>query len=231
MRLFFSTTQTLFFMTETHDTVEALSLLESVNTQTAKRMKIALAMQEGQYSKADSIGNTLPQTGLDNQHFRQLLTLQIEMAQNNRSYTQFSPEEDALLSQIAQSQTTSAMSAKVLRYLAYGEEILVQLPPLPDELSEGMPIQFKYGAANSDLISLYPNPASKHLQIQYNLPSKTEATVEIYNALGKCIYRQAVSENGNLHLNISNWSNGIYFYRLLQNGKTVVSNKLMVVQH
>lgn len=144
---------------------------------------------------------------------------------------QLTPEETALLQTIAQSQTTSAMSAKVLRYLAYGEDILVQLPPLPDEFSEGMPIQFKTGNGNSDLISMFPNPASGQFQVQYRLPDKSEASLEIYNALDKCLYRQNISETGNLHLNISNWPNGIYFYRLLQNGKAVVSNKLMVVQH
>ncbi len=219
------------YMSETYDTLAAMSLLESVNTQTAKHMKIALAMQEGQYSKADSIGKTLPQTGLNNQYFRQLLTLQIDMAQNNRSYNQFSTEEAALLSQIAQSQTTSAMSAKVMRYIAYGEEILVELPPMPEDFTEGMPIQFKTGTGNSNLISIFPNPASGQLQVQYRLPGKSEASLEIYNALGKRLYQQNISETGNLHLNISNWPNGIYYYRLLQNGKAVVSNKLMVVQH
>ncbi|QQS30263.1 MAG: T9SS type A sorting domain-containing protein [Sphingobacteriales bacterium] len=216
------------YMAETSDTAEAMSLLESVNTQTAKRMKIALSMQQGQYSKADSICNTLPQTGLDNQYFRELLSLQIALAQTNRSYTQFSPEEDALLSQIAQSQTTSAMSAKVLRYLAYGEDILVELPPLPEDLTEGMPIQFKTREANSSLISIAPNPAATQLQIQYRLPDKTLADLEIYNTTGKRVYRQAVSQTGNLQLSIEDWTNGIYFYRLVQNGHLLSTGKILV---
>ncbi|QQS30259.1 MAG: T9SS type A sorting domain-containing protein [Sphingobacteriales bacterium] len=230
MRLFFTTTQTLFYMTETSDTAEAMSLLESVNTQTAKRMKIALSMQQGQYSKADSICNTLPQTGLDNQHFRQLLTLQIEMSQNNRSYTQFSPEEDALLSQIAQSQTTSAMSAKVLRYLAYGEEIIVELPPLPEDLTEGMPIQFKTGVFDAPNISITPNPASEYLQINANLPSRTTADINIYDALGKLTFSLSVTESGKTFVPMSDWPNGLYFCRVTSNGAIISSSKILVVK-
>jgi len=139
--------------------------------------------------------------------------------------------ENALLQQIAQSHTAAAIDAKILRYMAYGEEILVQLPPLPDDLTEGEPIQFKNGAENTDLINLYPNPATNQLQVQYRLPHKQEASLEIYNTLGKCVYRQHITHTGNLHLPIADWASGMYYYRLVQDGKTVVSKKLMVVQH
>jgi len=139
--------------------------------------------------------------------------------------------ENALLQQIAQSHTAAAIDAKILRYMAYGEEILVQLPPLPDDLTEGEPIRFKNGVYPAPSISIYPNPASQYLQINTNLPDKTPTTIQIYDVLGKLKLELPIQENGEMLLNTSKWANGLYFYRLIQNGKTLISNKLMVVQH
>ncbi len=76
-------------------------------------------------------------------------------------------------------------------------------------------------------ISIYPNPfsTSTTLQTNYNLKG---ATLTIYNTLGQTVKQiENVSEQTIL-LNRENLISGIYFIRLTQGNKVIVSDKLII---
>ena len=76
-----------------------------------------------------------------------------------------------------------------------------------------IPQGVKSELANS--LRLYPNPASKTLNVEGEMTS-----VEVYNTVGQCLLSKEV--NGNTHIDLSGYSNGIYFLRVNNNGETEV---------
>ena len=71
--------------------------------------------------------------------------------------------------------------------------------------------------ANSNEVSIYPNPASTMLNLTLRQAQGTTANVEIYNTIGECIYRQTLqptptpSKEGNsFAIDVANLAEGIY---------------------
>jgi len=77
-------------------------------------------------------------------------------------------------------------------------------------------------AANS--IVLYPNPASGDFTIASNGLSNT-AVIEVYNSIGKLVLRETLS--GDKHLVSSPLASGVYFVKVIDNGTTLVTKKLI----
>jgi hypothetical protein len=78
----------------------------------------------------------------------------------------------------------------------------------------------------SKTVSVYPNPASNRLTIQW--PSTSQKQVEIVDAFGKIAL--ATSANGNnITLDTSSLSNGVYTLRMRDEYST--STQLVVIQH
>src|SRR5665213_170845 len=79
---------------------------------------------------------------------------------------------------------------------------------------------------NRDVVSVYPNPASSFITIN-NLPPDLIGTINdlrITDVLGNEVYHQASRLNRDnqqsMVINISQWSNGVYFYQLTNNKET-----------
>ena len=76
---------------------------------------------------------------------------------------------------------------------------------------EGMPQEFK-------LLQNYPNPFNPATTIEYSVPEQSMVTITIYDALGKEIEQLYSGEKSagtySVQWNASNYSSGIYFYRL-----------------
>ena len=79
-------------------------------------------------------------------------------------------------------------------------------------------------------VKLYPNPVSENLQVLTNLNWETDATIEVYDALGNCIYRErrsGMSGFDDWALNCSELAPGIYVFRL-EYGKVIFREKFIV---
>ena len=75
----------------------------------------------------------------------------------------------------------------------------------------------------------YPMPASNVVNFDYNFASSVDAEVAIYNMMGQEVMRNRFSGmNGKLSINVSDLTDGVYFYSLIVNGKTEKSNKLVI---
>ena len=64
-------------------------------------------------------------------------------------------------------------------------------------------------------LKVYPNPAKETLTIE-----GTVTSVEVYNTVGQCLLTKQA--NGNTQIDLSGFSNGIYFLRVYNNGEMVV---------
>jgi len=80
---------------------------------------------------------------------------------------------------------------------------------------------------------VYPNPSNGIFTIAINQPgtiSETQMVMEIYNVLGEKIYVMPLQQvEGNNTINISNKPAGIYFYRIItQNGSLISEGKMII---
>jgi len=82
-----------------------------------------------------------------------------------------------------------------------------------------------YGFSN--IIKVYPNPASTILNIDLNGISKAETDIEIQNTLGQIVY-QTKSLNQHLIINTTDFNSGVYFVCVKQNGKTLDVKKVII---
>jgi len=91
-----------------------------------------------------------------------------------------------------------------------------------DKLATGM---LAYGTSN--IIKVYPNPASGVLNIDMNSITKAETDVEIQNTIGQTVYKtQALNQH--LVINISDFSAGVYFVTVKQGSKTLDVKKVII---
>ena len=75
-------------------------------------------------------------------------------------------------------------------------------------------------------INIYPNQASSTLNIEHSL--NEDLTLELFSIRGKKIFEKILTEKRS-KLNISQFSQGVYFIRLTQN-KKVFSQKIVIAK-
>ena len=97
-------------------------------------------------------------------------------------------------------------------------------------------VTFKYSldgiddySSNEVFSNAYPMPASDVVNFDYNFASSENAEVAIYNMMGQEVLRNSISGmSGKLSINVSDLTDGVYFYSLIVNGKTEKSSKLVI---
>ena len=75
-------------------------------------------------------------------------------------------------------------------------------------------------------ISVYPNPNTGILNINLTSELAHNSTLEVYDALGKLVVKHSLDNELNT-LNISNLTNGIYTFKVLNNSNLVKVGKLI----
>jgi len=77
-------------------------------------------------------------------------------------------------------------------------------------------------------ISIYPNPMSGWTAIHFDINTTQKTSVEITDVCGKNLLDMSSSPDKNeLIINTSTWQPGVYFYKVLQNGNTLQTGKLL----
>jgi hypothetical protein len=77
------------------------------------------------------------------------------------------------------------------------------------------------------VISIYPNPASNSLTLSIPINLSKKATLLITDVLGNMIYQKSINDSNEFTINISLWSDGVYFYELKGN-KEIKMGKFVV---
>ena len=79
------------------------------------------------------------------------------------------------------------------------------------------------------LSNAYPNPADNSSSVSYNLPSVSNAQLILSNMLGSELKRFHLTEKtGSVDLPVSTLPEGVYYYTLMNDGKPLISKRLMV---
>lgn len=78
-------------------------------------------------------------------------------------------------------------------------------------------------------LKLYPNPASTHLFIEYDVIFVKEAKIQIYNSIGAIVYTKTIEEKkDNIKVSVSDFKNGLYFCSLQIDGKLLNTRKILI---
>jgi hypothetical protein len=86
---------------------------------------------------------------------------------------------------------------------------------------------------NSNSISIsapWPNPANDLTKIEFNLPANSRNNkLRIFNAIGGLVKEVAITQKqGTAIISTTNLANGVYFYTLQVDGRSVETKKLIV---
>lgn len=86
-----------------------------------------------------------------------------------------------------------------------------------------------YILTDNTTLNVYPNPSDGHVFIDVNMTSKEDGVVEIYDVLGKSVYRHEFKNltAESMEADLSNLQAGVYFVSL-KSGKEVITKKLMM---
>ena len=78
-------------------------------------------------------------------------------------------------------------------------------------------------------LNAYPNPATEKVSIEHNLSSNTgKAELVIKNITGAVLYSSPINGTTKTDVSLENFSAGIYFYSIENQGKTIATKKLIV---
>jgi len=105
----------------------------------------------------------------------------------------------------------------------YFDDINISMLLDPTELQEQISSKTMLGIP-------YPNPASNHFKVKYNLPeAQSQGMLSVFTPSGKEIFNTKLENSlGTADINISNLAGGIYFMRLTSNGIQSTVRKLIV---
>ncbi len=80
-------------------------------------------------------------------------------------------------------------------------------------------------------VNVYPNPASKDMNLTINSGTSEILTVKLMNAVGTVVYNEKVSINGKINstINVSRLAEGMYF--LIVEGKNLNYSQKVTIQH
>lgn len=73
----------------------------------------------------------------------------------------------------------------------------------------------------------YPNPANEQIMININQQIGRAIQVELRNLSGQLI-ESVIAENGKAKFFTSGLKNGVYIYRILENGQLIYSNRVVI---
>ncbi len=80
-------------------------------------------------------------------------------------------------------------------------------------------------------VSIYPQPASEHVQVEYYLDLPLDqAELEVRTLDGKIVFNQRfpAHQNGSIQMDVSNWSSGMYLISISSEEEILFSDKLIV---
>lgn len=90
----------------------------------------------------------------------------------------------------------------------------------------GKPQPMSINEFDKDKISIYPNPAADEIQIQ--LPTNDNYSLQMYNALGQLVKSKAVTTN-KTSIAVSDLPNGVYYISI--SGEGLTYHKQLVIEH
>jgi hypothetical protein len=79
-------------------------------------------------------------------------------------------------------------------------------------------------------LNIYPNPAKDQINFKFTTGTTIIRRIELYDALGSLILTQDVAKKDNI-INIQSLPNGIYYYLIITDNKTIKNDKIVVIKY
>jgi hypothetical protein len=88
--------------------------------------------------------------------------------------------------------------------------------------------------AKFDLSQNYPNPFNPSTNIRFDLPVASDVKLEVYSSIGAKVAVLANDRKSagsyTVRFDASHLASGMYFYRLIANGKTIATQKMLLIK-
>jgi hypothetical protein len=212
-----------------------ISFLENETDEAARKQLIGTLFSVGLYNLALQYLVELNGSSTEVTDFISYYSLLINAINNGRNIFELNEEEWQLIETIAQGSSTAAISAQGIIGLVQGT---VFNTILERKLNEELLIKKSTPTLKTEInnfdeklsLKIYPNPAENFVTIFYqsNFSSK-EVYLTINDVIGKTIYHsQKLSSGNNLIINTTEFSKGIYFVKLINNGYVEEIRKLII---
>jgi hypothetical protein len=207
---------------------EVKTWLYNLETYSADEMLIELYMQQGEYSAALALLDSLPQLyslsvydSIEYAYYKTLKTMQSSWMGEGRNIFGLNADEITQLASLADSSRgTAGTQAKGILEFAHGYNYQ-DCPQVAGFGFKSSPAEQKNGEKESDLcISVQPNPAGTLTVFKYTLPEDcAEALLSISDVAGRTISTiQCNQAHGRIEWNTNGIETGLYFYTLSANG-------------
>ena len=76
--------------------------------------------------------------------------------------------------------------------------------------------------------TLHPNPAQEYLYLNFTETISPELEIRFFNVLGKLMNPPLHKSGSQFEISVEEFSSGLYFFELIENGKNKGSGKFMV---
>ncbi|MFH1003885.1 MAG: T9SS type A sorting domain-containing protein, partial [Bacteroidota bacterium] len=168
---------------------------------------------------------------------------------SKRNLYQLSSAEKQKIVDVSLTKTPTAKNAEALLSLVYGNEypLLIEKLIFSDSLavlrSEANivakdTVVFPDDNKNPSMvgepsrtINIVPNPNDGSMQVFYNLQNQLSAIFEIYNVAGHKVFSETLNpENKYIFVAQQQLPNGVYMYRVIQNGAVIAIDKLVILK-
>lgn len=81
---------------------------------------------------------------------------------------------------------------------------------------------------SSGINNIYPNPAQEMVTIEFSETAESVA-VQVYDASGKQIEEISVNQQSQMTINVADWNNGLYYFRMISGDSTSQPVKVSIV--
>lgn len=199
--------------------------LGNLNDISADRFAIASYIQEGDFSSAFALANTLPDVyGLqgndlaDHYDYLRLLNLYQTLHNSDRTVFEMTDDERNMVNDIAERGTGTSKSmatAIVVEIDGYVESYVC--PDMPGERGRGWNTHAGIPVENDDFsVSVSPIPATTWVSVDYRLPDKaSKAEITLTNSLGmKVLSVELAGSEGSETLDLSGLPAGVYIMKI-----------------
>jgi|GEM_PF-2810931 len=216
---------------------ERMALLQAWTSPYSDVAQADILVSIGQYDEAVELMSSIVDRhnldGTDAELFGQyaidLLQLRISLQMDGKQFRDLNEEQVAMLESIAEAGTMWVKN-RAKNWLSLYDGRAYQLDILYPEMDDTEfigGVQKGILAGKADPTKVYPNPVHDVLTIEYAHTSDKAVTIQIMDITGKVWLGNSLPEKGVHTMDVRGLANGMYLYKILENGKAVTQGKIV----
>ncbi|HFA47643.1 MAG TPA: hypothetical protein ENJ95_01340 [Bacteroidetes bacterium] len=199
-------------------------------------------LQEGDATGAQLALDNIPtqftlsgEPQLEYNHFNTLKSLQIAAEQNGTTDEQLVAANQATLTQVADAgDYYASKQAKLLLNEVNGETYLphVELPDAGQQELLAPPHNSSVVSVGTEQVVAIPNPAKEMTTFHYSLGKESPAAMLVVKSVdGRTVWQSNLEHQaGHVNWHFGTVAGGIYFFSLKVDGKTILTDRLVIVR-